>query len=221
MTRRHGLLVLAVNGRSPPSTAPAPGPPARAASRSEHGGYSEEQCRSLTERLTVLPAYADRPELAQQSLAQCLAAAPHEPHTECVLAATRNREVAECMGMPDELAHAMPSEIKYVITIVETYVAHAHAFPRGKEPLGPNDSCCTTQHKVCPPESLVGSVWKQLSLAMPFGFRFHYSYEGGGETATIIAEGDDCDGKTATYRYTAHVHGDDISALIVKVVHPK
>ncbi len=104
------------------------------------------------------------------------------------------------------------------------YVEHA-AFPAGTEAPTPAQACCSQPGKVCKAlasdwnGATAGHPWSDLSFTIAEdGFKYQYSYTGGGDTFTATAVGDpDCDGHPITLTLSgSSQNGNPTTAVMVE-----
>jgi hypothetical protein len=168
-----------------------------------------------------------------KGLQQCrdaIKAGKPDPSLDCILEAGDNATVKACMVNPikDYKHRSEATEAKLQLnklaTLVKSAFIETSRFPAGKTALTPATPCCKQPDQKCAANAADWSdpTWKALEFQMDEPFRYQYSYDSGGKSATITAVGDpDCGGKTETYTAAVTVGSDGNPAVTISAPPPQ
>jgi hypothetical protein len=153
----------------------------------------------------------------------------NDPMFKCVLAASGEAAVSECMtkAFGDYVGKAKRTEAQLQLNKLgksaKVYFASEGGFPAGKAGPTPAEPCCNGPNHKCapvPPDQWAANeVWSKLDFAIDEPTLFQYSYESDGKTVTASAVGDlDCDGTMMTYKL--EMTADASGAPTMNIVEP-
>ncbi len=101
--------------------------------------------------------------------------------------------------------------VKKLYDGARAYYEENHKFPPSVGPTPPLGSCCKNPDKKCAPDPKLWAEasWQALMFSMDDPSQYSYTFEAGGDTFTVRANGDlDCDGIYSTFEMAGKVQSD-------------